>query len=457
MNNLIVTISDYTNYGNRLQNYALQAMLSEYGDTTTAHHQRNTTSNKQFIKEIVRRPISALLAHAVRKQRLLELKRYRKCLTTAHHQRNTTSNKQFIKEIVRRPISALLAHAVRKQRLLELKRYRKCLDFSKRYVPDSQFLLTDYGGLQAKKGFTYNRVIIGSDQVWNPLWITKRDLALRLGSFAPSDCTIISYAASFGVDTIDDDAKQLFQEYLPRFSDISVREFRGAELVEEMTGLTATVVLDPTLMIDADKWLDITEHFVPNDEKYILTYFLGKATEEQENSIRDYAKVHGCQIRRILDLRDPATYVAGPQDFVELFAKASYTEEQENSIRDYAKVHGCQIRRILDLRDPATYVAGPQDFVELFAKASYVFTDSYHACCFSMLFHKQFTVYNRAKGVDAPNMNSRMETIFKLFDLNHVMMDSGIAPEIEYAKIDGLLDKHREESKTWLDRAMRQN
>lgn len=363
MNNLIVTISDYVNYGNRLQNYALQAMLSEYGDTTTAHHQRNTTSNKQFIKEIVRRPISALLAHVVRKQRLLELKRY-----------------------------------------------RKCLDFSKRYVPDSQFLLTDYGGLQAKKGFTYNRVIIGSDQVWNPLWITKRDLALRLGSFAPSDCTIISYAASFGVDTIDDDAKQLFQEYLPRFSDISVREFRGAELVEEMTGLPATVVLDPTLMIGADKWLDITEHFVSDDEKYILTYFLGMATEEQENSIRDYAKVHGCQIRRILDLRDPATYVAGPQDFVELFAKASY-----------------------------------------------IFTDSYHACCFSILFHKQFTVYNRAKGMHVPNMNSRMETIFRLFDLNHVMTDSGIAPEIEYMKVDRLLDEHRKESKLWLDLAMRQN
>ncbi len=56
-----------------------------------------------------------------------------------------------------------------------------------------------------------------------------------------------------------------------------------------------------------------------------------------------------------------------------------------------------------------------------------------------------------------PNMNSRMETIFRLFDLNHVMTDSGIAPEIEYMKVDRLLDEHRKESKLWLDLAMRQN
>lgn len=44
--------------------------------------------------------------------------------------------------------------------------------------------------------------------------------------------------------------------------DISVREFQGAELIKSMTGLNATVVLDPTLMIDADKWLKITNDFV---------------------------------------------------------------------------------------------------------------------------------------------------------------------------------------------------
>jgi len=130
------------------------------------------------------------------------------------------------------------------------------------------------------------------------------------------------------------------------------------------------------------------------------------------------------------------------------------SDEQERDIQAYAKAHGCRVRRILDFRDKETYVAGPQDFVELFSKAQYVFTDSYHACCFSILFHKQFTVFNRAGMTGKSNMNSRMETLFRLFNLNSVMMDSGLAPEIDYREVDCLLEQHRKESQEWLDNAM---
>lgn len=188
---------------------------------------------------------------------------------------------------------------------------------------------------------------------------------------------------------------------------ISVREDRGAELVKAMTGLEATVVLDPTLMLSANKWLEITKDFVPDNDRYVLTYFLGRPSDEQERDIQLYAKEHECRVRRMLDLRDKETYVADPQDFVELFSKAQY-----------------------------------------------VFTDSYHACCFSILFHKQFTVFNRAGMTGKSSMNSRMETLFRLFDLDSVMMDSGFAPEIDYAKVDRLLEQHRRESQTWLDKAM---
>ncbi len=361
MTNLIVTISDYTNYGNRLQNYALSQLLSsEYGETTTARFQSNLPT---FKHKLVR------------------------------------SGTKTAKRIQ--------ANIVRGQHLLDLQRTRKCIAFTKKYIPDDRFTITDYGGLTAKQGATFNRVIIGSDQVWNYNWITKRDLELALGSFALADCPVISYAASFGVSSIDEDAQAVFKQYLPTLKAISVREFRGAELVKEMTGLDATVVLDPTLMLAADDWKSITEGFVPKNDKYVLTYFLGYPSDEQEKNIQEYAKKHGCRIRRILDMRDPQTYLAGPQDFVELFSKAEY-----------------------------------------------VFTDSYHACCFSMLFHKQFTVFNRANMTGKSNMNSRMETLFRLFDLESVMMDAGLAPIINYENVDRLLAKHREQSHAWLTAAM---
>ena len=40
-------------------------------------------------------------------------------------------------------------------------------------------------------------------------------------------------------------------------------------------------------------------------------------------------------------------------------------------------------------------VKGLAELVELFSGASYVFTDSYHACCFSLVFGKDFKVFSR--------------------------------------------------------------
>lgn len=278
--------------------------------------------------------------------------------------------------------------------LISFNYIKNCLSFDLRFTSN-------------KKPKEYSNLILGSDQIWNYRWISSKELMLCLGSFASQNVSIISYAASFGVSEISDDVKPIFQKYLPCLRAISVREDRGKELVEEMTGLQATVVLDPTLMMTANQWDRITHGFVPDGDRYVLTYFLGRPNEAQERTILEYAAARGCRIRRILDLRDLETYVAGPQDFVELFSKAEY-----------------------------------------------VFTDSYHACCFSILYHKQFTVFNRVGMRGNANMNSRMETLFRLFDLGLAVMDEGVAPQIDYAKVDRLLARHRLESQAWLDKAM---
>lgn len=358
--NLILTISDYGNYGNRLQNYALKTVLEHYGPTATIYSRIDRS-----------------------------------------HSRNSPIG--VFKGIFKRLYPLLFSD----NRSLAYKRGLAFERMTGEHVTDSFASLSVKRGLSVRHHASFGTLVLGSDQVWNYKWLSEEGLALRLGSFASTDHPIISYAASFGVSEVDDDVKPIFQKYLPRLKAISVREDRGAELVKEMTGLEATVVLDPTLMLAADKWLEITEDFVPDNDRYVLTYFLGRPSDEQERDIQAYAKEHGCRVRRMLDLRDKETYIAGPQDFVELFSKAQY-----------------------------------------------VFTDSYHACCFSILFHKQFTVFNRAGMTGKSSMNSRMETLFRLFDLDSVMMDSGLAPEIDYAKVDRLLEQHRRESQAWLDRAM---
>ena len=353
-NLIIVTINDCSNYGNRLQNYALNKLLKKYGYVDTAYCSR--------------RP-SYIAASSV--------------------------FLRFAFEAVRNINNLLLI----------FKKQLSFIRFTNKYISTKKIKIDAFHG--ARNKIQKTKYVLGSDQIWNYQIASDDLLKLRLGSFASSEDVVISYAASFGVSEIDKRHQSIFQKYLPHIRAISVREDRGVELVREMTGLDSTVVLDPTLMLTADEWLNITEDFVPVDDKYVLTYFLGCPSNEQERDIKAFAKSHGCRVRRMMDFRDKRTYVAGPQDFVELFSKARY-----------------------------------------------VFTDSYHACCFSILFHKQFTVFNRTGMTGKSSMNSRMETLFRLFDLDSVVMDEGVAPQIDYAKVDQLLAQHRAESQDWLDKAV---
>lgn len=348
----IITINDPANYGNRLQNYALTRMLLAYGSTVTIYHRFEIWKRK--------------IGHVVR------------------------------------VIRSIYDDGAK----LELIRRKRIADFTSKHIGNLPICVT------VKRGMVPNNVpvkqyVLGSDQIWNYRSVpSTQDLLIRFSAF-DNRKSAISYAASFGVAEIPAQYDGIYREGISHVRSISVREFAGASIVQDIANRQATVVLDPTLMLSAENWLGITEGFVSNDDKYVLTYFLGQPSVNQEYDIQTYAKAHGCRVRRMLDLRDKETYIAGPQDFVELFAKADY-----------------------------------------------VFTDSYHACCFSIIFHKQFTVYNRAGMAGKSNMNSRMETLFRLFNLQSVMMDSGLAPAIDYEKVDSLLAQHRKKSYAWLDEAI---
>ncbi len=367
---VIITLNDLVNYGNRLQNYALTKILENYGEVNTAYCAgfRNMPAW---------------------------------CARIFH------STVQLAKEIIggikARDIGSTLTH------------YRKCRNFTKKYVPDTELSIDVKHGARPKK-YLSSTFIFGSDQIWNYANANSQDgaklFSLYLGSFLPQRSNCISYAASIGISKKPNEMIcDLLNEYLPRFSAISVREFAGEELIKDITGLDAQVVLDPTLMLTAEQWISITEEFVAAEDSYVLTYFLGKPTDKQQSDINSYAETHGCRVRKILNLSDSETYKAGPQDFVELIAKAEY-----------------------------------------------VFTDSYHACCFSILFHKQFTVFNRSFNntlvSGKTSMNSRMETLFKLFGLNTVVMDYGLSPFIDYEKLDVRLSEYRKLSAHWLEQAL---
>ena len=358
----ILTINDDLNYGNRLQNYALQELLKEYGPVTTIRMYRDASN--EFALQCCRV-----------KRGLVFMKACAGFITKGRSRAEACRRLNFFR-------------------------------FTRHFVPDNKIYASESGILHIKSDSTVRKVVIGSDQVWNYAFgLSKNAMKFRMGVFFPSE-KLVTYAASIGFDNVDDDWKSLFHEFLNRIPAISVREEKAKELVETLSDQPATVVLDPTLMIPASQWRKMFPGFVSNDDKYVLTYFLGKPSDHQEQVIERYANEHGLRIRRINDFSDPETYLAGPREFVELFAKAQY-----------------------------------------------VFTDSYHACCFSLIFGKDFKVYSRnSKGMK--NMNSRMQTLFHLFNLDTDMNNEKELPTYDHEYLSIRLAELQKQSKDWLDSAI---
>jgi len=333
----IVTI----NYGNRLQNYALQCVLESLGySVVTLRRENGTEGLKQKVKTII--------------QSLLQTK--------------GAKFKQFDSNI---------------------------------HFADETVTRDDY-----PEGINnlYNYFIVGSDQVWNPYYdfvAGKCDFLV----FA-KDNQKISYAASFGINEIPSERKEEYAENLKTFKAVSVREKQGAKIVKELADREATVVLDPTLLLDRIAWRKIEKK--PCNclkHKYVFVYALGDKNDRFEVKIEQLREKY-----EIFDVR---------------------------SIQKNGK----------------ELPVGPSEFLYLLRNAAIVLTDSFHATVFSIIFHKKFITFNRP----GLNMNSRIESLAELVGVKDRLTECGDLDgetEIDYMNVDEILKEERRKSTEFLKKAL---
>ncbi len=117
--------------------------------------------------------------------------------------------------------------------------------------------------------YLYKNYIVGSDQVWRDWYGKESNMLLLyfLGFVKSKKANKISYAASFGVDTLRDadyfeNTTQDIKPLLNDFSAVSVREVSGIKLVEELRGTTKPAVknvIDPTLLLDAKVYSELID------------------------------------------------------------------------------------------------------------------------------------------------------------------------------------------------------
>lgn len=270
----IITMTSCLNYGNRLQNYALQETLKKMGFEVE-------TIQKIFTK---------------------------------------VSNREYFFYRIKTLVRDILHINARTGICKREKTFKK---FSRKYIKYSKFWT--YKNCQ-KKGIeqAYDVFVCGSDQIWNPQFEdTLNDLESSTAYFAPREKRI-AYAASMGVSVLDTKYKDRYTELLKDMKAISMREESGAKIVKELTGKEIPVVLDPTLLLSEEEWKQIEKK--PHKElpeRYIVTYFLGEMEERKKDYIRKIGKKNGlpiielsCEYLWDKDINDIESFCFDPAEFL---------------------------------------------------------------------------------------------------------------------------------------------
>ena len=348
----IVTIFDSENMGNRLQNYALQQVLKRYATQVVT---------------IMNKPKPGSLQEQLKRK-------------------------------------SPLAESTIANRLIGKTRKAQLLRFNKKYILTTKTMYWNNPSKAViKSQDRCDYYCAGSDQVWNPL--IGRSSFDYLG-FAPSERTF-SYAASFGIDEIPEQHRAAAAEGLKHIRHISVREDAGRKIVEDLTGRTdAQVVVDPTMLLTVQEWDQVISKprgDVP--QNYVLTYFLGRVSQERRTAIEQRAKELGCGLIEVMDPNSPF------------------------------------------------HTVGPDEFVWLIKNAKYICTDSFHGSVFSFLYGRPFAVFAReSKG---PDMGSRMKTFMAKFSLESCAATENELPEYcgcpDYSVGYSALEAERAKSKAFLD------
>lgn len=212
----------------------------------------------------------------------------------------------------------------------------------------------------------YDVYMVGSDQVWNPN--ASSSIEPYFLTFAPHSALTVSYASSFGVSKIENNSiANRIKLGLSSIKTISVRESSGVNLVKELTGRTAQLVCDPTLLLNKSEWTMFMKPVSNMPQRYVLIYQLSESDAIVKLATR-----------------------IGKQEQIPVYriCKRAFKVKKDKGVVN-----------ILN--------AGPSEFLSLITNASFIITNSFHGTAFSINFDVPFYTVVSAKKKN----NNRMESL----------------------------------------------
>lgn len=255
-------------------------------------------------------------------------------------------------------------------------------------------------------------VVVGSDQVWRPRYFKRQWKSgienAFLAFLGAKSKKRIAYAASFGTDEWEYTEQETNKcaELLKKFDFVSVREDTGIRLCKDkLSRANAQHVLDPTMLLSKEDYIQLVKNAnTPKSKGNLLCYILDDTAEKQQL----------------------VEQLANKQSLTPFHTKVP---------------KGCVVPPL-------------EQWIRGFMDAELVVTDSFHACVFSILFHKPFVVIgNKKRGY------SRFESLLKLFGLENRLIEN--VTQFEPSMLEPLsddvykkLDMRKKQSMEFLNNAL---
>lgn len=261
-------------------------------------------------------------------------------------------------------------------------------------------------------------VVVGSDQIWSYTYGAYINGSVA-NAFLPSlvgKIKCLSYAASFGHEEwkYGQAETEIAKKAVQSFCGVSVRELSGVALCRKYLDVEAQQHVDPTMLLTSEDYVKALHiESVPKSPGNLLVYILDPDKEKQA----------------------VVSYVGQALSLEPFYINSKAEARNDKSIRLEERI-----------QPPV------EQWLRGFFDADYVVTDSFHACVFSILFHKPFVVVgNKERGL------SRFQSLLGQFGITDRLVDSlsdvkqkGLETPIDYRAIDSILDKERERSMEFL-------
>lgn len=216
--------------------------------------------------------------------------------------------------------------------------------------------------------------IVGSDQIWNG-FSPERYLM-----FTPKNTPKISYAVSFGKNSIKSYLKPLMWYYLKDFIGISVRETEGINICKSVGRKDAVYSIDPTFLLDKKMYIKITNKANIKrltEQRYIYGYFV--------NPFKDNIFPFTEEIREIKDSTGYEFYITAIQN-----AEKAFTE--------------------FTIVQPA-----PLEWIYNILESEAIITNSFHGVAFAINLQKNFLLFPQTG--ETANQNCRYFDLLKQLNL----------------------------------------